>query len=480
MIAPWAKDEIATVDFGDERLDARVAMLLSALGNRPNLSIPAACGGRAEMEAAYRFFDNDKVTFYKVLQPHIDQTRLRLAEQKVALLVQDTSEIDLTRPEQEVVGVGELDGSRRGFLLHEMQAFTPEGTPLGTVWAEVLNRTDGVSHAPVSEKQHGRKHTPIEEKESLRWLTGLRVVRELAQQLPGVQCVCVADSEADIYELFAESRGEQAVDWLVRACQDRALETDAEERLREQLLTTPVLYKVELLIRGREAKTAAEDRARRQNRDTRQAEVEVRAATVVLRPPWRFDRELPAVTVNVVLVREANPPKGETPVEWILVTTLPINTPEQVRKIVQYYCVRWCIEILFRTLKSGCRIERRRFEHVDRLLPCVGLYLIVAWRTLFVCRMGRTCPDLDCEAIFEPSEWKAVWVAVHHKKPPKKAPRLNKMVHLVARLGGYVERPKSEPGPQTVWIGLQRMYDLAWAWDSFGPETRTSSQLQSS
>jgi hypothetical protein len=98
------------------------------------------------------------------------------------------------------------------------------------------------------------------------------------------------------------------------------------------------------------------------------------------------------------------------------------------------------------------------------------LYLIVAWRTLFVCHMGRSCPELDCEAIFEPSEWKAVWTAVHQEAPPKTTPRLSVMVHLVASLGGYVERAQSEPGPQTLWIGMQRMYDLAWAWETFGPE----------
>lgn len=466
MITPWAKEEATLADLGDERLDNRFELLLSALGSRPNLSIPAACGGRAEMEAAYRFFDNEKVTFDKVLQPHIARTRQRLAEQKVGLLVQDTSEIDLTRPEQEVTGAGELDGVRRGFLLHEMQAFTPEGTPLGTVWAEILNRTNGVSHASAAEKHYEKKRTPIEAKESLRWLTGLRQARTLAEALPEVQCVCIADSEGDIYELFAEPRG--AVHWLVRACQDRALE-DAESHLRKQVLATPVLYQVELRIRGRKAMTAVEQRSRRQNRESRQATVEVRAATVTLRPPWRPDRVLPARTVNVVLVREPNPPAGEPPVEWILVTTLPIDALEQVRVIVEYYCVRWCIEILFRTLKSGCRIEQRRFEHIDRVLPCLGLYLIVAWRTLFVCRMGRECPDLDCEAIFEPSEWKAVWMAVQKKKPPKSPPQLSVMVHLIASLGGYVERPKSEPGPQTLWIGLQRMCDLAWAWDSFGP-----------
>jgi hypothetical protein len=190
---------------------------------------------------------------------------------------------------------------------------------------------------------------------------------------------------------------------------------------------------------------------------------------VTLRPPKHNDRELPPITVNVVLVCEPNPPAGEVPIEWILLTSLPIDTPEQVRKVVEYYCVRWNIEILFRTLKGGCRVEHRRFEHIDRILPCMALYLIVAWRTLLVCRLGRECPDADCETLFEPSEWKAVWVAVNRAKPPKNNPSLSQIVHLIAQLGGYVQRPSSEPGPQTIWIGLQRMYDLSWAWDTFGP-----------
>src|SRR6516162_1472006 len=323
MIAPWAKEEMTTADLGDDRLDARAVMLLSALGSRPSLSIPAACRGRAEMKAAYRFFDNDKVTFAKVLQPHIERTRERMAEQPVVLLVQDTSEIDLTRPEQEVKGVGDLDGSRRGVLLHAMQAFTPEGAPLGTVWAEILNRTGGVSHASASEKRAQRQQLPIEAKESLRWLTGLRQARALAQQTPTTQCICIADSEGDIYECFAEPRGARPVDWLIRACQDRALE-GGTQHARAQVLGSPLLYEVELLIRGRQAKTTAEDRARRQGRATRQAKVEVRAATLTLRPPDRAGRKLPPVTVNVVLVREAKPPPGGPPVEWLLLTTLPI------------------------------------------------------------------------------------------------------------------------------------------------------------
>jgi len=180
MIASRAKEESAGAQFGDERLNDRMTILLSKLGNSPILSIPAACGGRAEMKAAYRFFDNDKVTFEKVIEPHVSETKERMRAQKVVLLVQDTTEVDLTRPEQEVEGAGELDGPRRGVLLHEMHAFAPDGLPLGTAWAEVLNRTEGVSHETPEEKSRKRKLKPIEEKESLRWLSGLREARKLA------------------------------------------------------------------------------------------------------------------------------------------------------------------------------------------------------------------------------------------------------------------------------------------------------------
>jgi len=178
------------------------------------------------------------------------------------------------------------------------------------------------------------------------------------------------------------------------------------------------------------------------------------------------------VSVNVVLVREENPPVGHPPIEWILLTTLPINPPEQVRRIVEYYRVRWHIELFFRTLKGGCRIEHRRFEDVKRTLPCMAMFMIIAWRTLFTCRMGRDCPEVSCEVLFEEAEWKALWMTTQQQPPPKKPPRLGEITTLIATLGGYVKRPNSHPGPQTTWIGLQRLYDLTWAWQTFGPASR--------
>ena len=292
----------------------------------------------------------------------------------------------------------------------------------------------------------------------------------------------MADSEADIYELLVEATTEpQTVDWIVRACQNRALHWEkadeaGEKHLREQLLAQSVLFTQAIDVRGRTAKVSCETRGRRQPRQSREAVVEVRAARVTLRPPWRSDRKLPEVTVNAVLVGEADAPKDDEPVEWLLLTSLPVDTANAVRLVIQYYCVRWMIEVFFRVLKSGCRVEERRFEHVDRLLTCLGVYMIVAWRTLYVCRLGRSCPEISCEAVFEPAEWKSIWKVIHKKKPPSTPPRLGEMVRLVATLGGYIPRSGSEPGPQTIWIGLQRVHDFALCWRLFGPEVRRERQ----
>jgi hypothetical protein len=486
VLAPWVVDEMKSVDLKDKRLNARVQLILSQLAGQPTASIPAACGGHAEMTAAYRFFDNDKVGFDGVLQPHCDTTRTRIAAQPVVLLVPDTSEIDLSRPVQQVQDAGPLDGdTRRGVFLHLMHAFTPDGTPLGTVQAIPWARDDDKPRNATRTRGE-RAAQPIEEKESFRWLLSMHQARVEAQHCPGTQIISVADSEADILEVLAAGMEEpRTVDWIVRSCQDRAVVDDldetraAQDYLRAEVGAAPVLFRQAITVRGRTAKVACEDRTRRQPRKTREAVVEVRAARVTLRAPERPAGQLPDVTVHAVLVGEVDPPGDDIAVEWLLLTSLPIDTIDQVRVIVQYYCTRWMVEILFRVLKSGCRVEQRRFEHVDRLLPCLAVYLIVAWRTLYVCRLGRSCPEISCEAVFEPAEWQSVYQVVKRRPPPKQAPKLQEMVRLVAQLGGYVNRKRAdEPGPQTVWLGLQRLHDITLCWQVFGPGAHERTPLR--
>jgi hypothetical protein len=480
MTAAWVNEELKDVNLNDSRLNDRMGHVLDQLGGHPHASIPAACGGWAETQAAYRFFDNQKVSFEGLLEPHIEATYRRIKDHSVVILSQDTTEIDLTRPTQQVDGAGYLSvNSRKGAFLHPFLAFTPEGTPLGTVYAEAWTREE--QKAPDSrtrqEKELARRRTPIEEKESARWLDAFAEARVVAQHAPETQLICLADSEADIYELLEASQA-SGVDWIVRGSSDRALKTTENSvatanQMRAQVLSNDSLFTNELHIRARQAKIPSDKRKRNKSRPARDATVEARAASVTLRAPRRHDRKLKDIAVNVVLVTEVDPPPDEEAVEWILLTSLPIDSANQVREVIQYYTVRWMIEVYFRTLKSSCRIEERHFETIDRALNAVAVYMIVAWRALLVCRISREFPDINCEAIFEPEEWKSVYYVVHKKPPPTDPPTLKEMTRMLGTLGGYVDRVRDdEPGPQTVCMGLQRAHDITCCWKLFGPQTR--------
>ena len=244
----------------------------------------------------------------------------------------------------------------------------------------------------------------------------------------------------------------------------------------EQVRKTAAIGNQIVTIRARKAKNEAVKSARGRTREGRTAELEIRKATIELCRPVHGDPRLPAtITVNVVLCEEMDPPEGSDAISWMLVTTLEIETDEDVQRVISAYCVRWQIGVYFRTLKSGCRIERRRFEELDRVLNCVAFYSVVAWRLMYVCHLGRECPEIECEVIFETSEWKSVYSILGKELPSAGCPSLNELVRAIARLGGFMDRPKNHPGTQTLWIGLQRTYDLSNAWNAFGPGSKKNS-----
>jgi hypothetical protein len=473
MTSDWVAAEMRTVDLGDARRNAGLTRLLSSMAGVPSKSIPAAVnGGHNETTAAYRLFDNDALTFENILEPHIDATYDRVAEQEVVILAQDTTELDLTRRKVQVDGAGPLDGnSRFGEFLHPLFAFTSSGTPLGTLSAELWTREAGPS------KAENRKQLPIEEKESLRWLETHQHAQEIAQSQPDTKFVCVADSEADIFEVIeCDDDSPRNFQWIIRGCYDRSLvkeSSDSPSHLQQQLLATPVLYNKQLYIRGRDKKISCDKRARNQPRVSRECEVEVRATTLTLKAPTRSDRKLRSTTVNAILAQEINAPADDVPVSWVLLTNMPIATEEDIDLVLAYYCIRWMIEIFFRTLKSGCKIEKRRFETTERFERCLAVSMIVAWRTFYTTKIGRELPDASCEAVFAEDEWQPVYKLVTGEDPPSKPPSLWRMVRLLARLGGYVDRCRDdEPGTDTVMRGMERLHDISACWRSFGPNSQ--------
>src|SRR6516162_10121624 len=171
----WVDDELATADLGDQRLNQRFRLVLDRLGQKPSLKFPAACRGQAEIQAAYRFLDNDRVTADKVLAPHRTATLARLRAQPVALLIQDTTDLDVTRKQERMAGAGPLnDEAHVGFYDHVLVAVTPAQVMLGVLDAQIWARDPEEFAQSAAVKAQARKTKTIEEKESVRWLEGYR------------------------------------------------------------------------------------------------------------------------------------------------------------------------------------------------------------------------------------------------------------------------------------------------------------------
>nr|VFJ69252.1 MAG: Transposase DDE domain-containing protein [Candidatus Kentron sp. DK] len=170
----------------------------------------------------------------------------------------------------------------------------------------------------------------------------------------------------------------------------------------------------------------------------------------------------PRVTVTAIFANEEHPPKGKEPVSWLLLTNLEVKTLAQAKEKLEWYLARWQIEIFFKILKSGCRVEELQLEHIDRLEVALALYQIISWRVLYLTMLGRECSELSCDLVFSDDEWKSAYIVSTREQPPETPPTIGTMIRIVASFGGFLNRRHDRfPGPQTIWIGLQRCQDFA-------------------
>ena len=250
----------------------------------------------------------------------------------------------------------------------------------------------------------------------------------------------VADRESDLRELLdrAAELGYPA-DVLLRAKHDRILAEGG--KLRAEVARQGVLGEVEFAMpaaRGRTARTVVQT---------------VRAARVTLARHAGKTCE-----VTVILAREEAPPAGEKPVEWLLLTNEPVTTLDDAVLRIGWYRRRWLAEIFFRILKSGCRVEALQLATVERLERALVIYLVIAWRILYLITLGRDGPDLPCEVAFTAEEWRAAWLMAKHQPPPAAPPTLGEMMRLVAGFGGFLGRKgDGHPGPKALWEGLMKL-----------------------
>jgi len=207
-----------------------------------------------------------------------------------------------------------------------------------------------------------------------------------------------------------------------------------------------------------------------EKRKGRKVKQQIKAVSVTLKPENTY-KGAKKVKINAVMAIEENPPEGEEALVWVFITNLPINNFEDVCKVIKYYLCRWEIELFFKVLKSGCKIEERQLQTTDRMKNLISIFMILAWRVMFTMMLGRVNSEMSAGEVFEEAEWKSVYkIAVNGKKAlPRKPPKLGEFIIMVATLGGYIDRKGAEPpGVKVMWKGMSRMIDFAIAWEAFG------------
>lgn len=445
-------DEFEDAGLGDVRLDQRLLQVAARVAAKPDAPFPKAFPTEAELEGFYRFLGNDRVTLDSVIEPHVQATVDRLADFEEAVAIHDTSEM---RFKGDRKGLGRLQQSGKGFMAHLSMVAAPTGSnPLGAVALHAWTRTE---ESATSKRKKGKlkyKEARALTTEQRRWR---QQVDEVEKRIAGAtSLIHVMDSEADDYSLMS-ALVEDSRRFVVRLGYDRVLDVkeskSAPHRKTRDFLATGVTVctrKVQLSRRTRQV--GGGKRVRAKERSERKATLAITAKPVVFRRPHSQSLELPKrLAVNVVAVREIDGPKDAEPVEWLLITGEPIDTEEQILRVVDYYRCRWLIEEFFKVLKTGCAYEKRLLESLDTLLVALGIFLPIAWSLLRLRSIARETPSVPADCVVTPTQLEVLRMAPQCRLPRR--PTAHDVMLAIAKLGGHL-RSNGDPG----WIVLARGY----------------------
>ena len=456
----WAFNEFANADFNDQRLTCRLQLLARDFVQQPLASIPQACGNWAKSKAAYRFCSNEKVSFQAILTPHSNRTleRVSLSQSSVILCPQDTTTLNyIAHPATQGLGqVGTKPGRSLGMLLHSTLAVSPEGQFFGLLDAHCWTRPNR------KKSRRSRRKKNIRQKESFRWLESFREVDQLAQLYPQHLWVNIEDREGDNYPVLqaATAPGHHA-GLLVRARHDRPLLDQRGKTLFKYMRQLP------------EAGTWTTLVPRHENKPAREVTLSIRFAAVRFPAP-KLHSGQPPIALWAVWAQEINPPSGQEPICWCLLTTVPVRTLAEAIERIQWYVKRWTIEDFHRVLKSGCQVEARQLTTRERLQRALAIDMVIAWRIMDLNKAARLQPDSPADQWLSTDEWKALYCSVHQTRDlPDQPPTIGEAVRWIAQLGGFLARKSDgHPGPMTLWRGLQRLNDIVSSWQVFGPRRR--------
>ena len=433
-----AVDELTGIDLGDARLHTRVRRLVTALERNPAAGFPAAVRTVAEREAIYRLLGNARVTLEALLAPLAHQTVQRAAAGQTRPLVVIDKTAFVFGGESDRQGLTRLSHTRQGFDAFVALAVSPTRVPLGVLTITPLEGNAGASPATA-------------------WATAAAAAETA---IGALRPIYVMDREADAYALFA-ALIDRGSDFVVRVSHERWVQDEpdaAPEMLRTVVARTPVrLQRTVRLARRSSVGKARDARRRHPPREGREATLTLRACSVVLPRPPKVRGPWPAgLTVQLVQVVEEHPPADVAPVEWLLVTTLPIADATDLAHVVDHYRARWTIEEYFKALKSGCGYEQRQLESRATLLNALGLLAPLAWRLLALRSVAEdaTAPASTILAADELHVLRQISRDITLGPAPTAADAL----YALARLGGHFPQ-NGRPGWKVLWIGFHKLLD---------------------
>jgi hypothetical protein len=453
----WAEIHFGDLDLGHVRRNQRAIKIGQMMATKPGGSLPQIFPNRYDLKASYLLFANPEATPDDLQAMHRELVLEALRQPGTNLLPEDTTEMAWNGRRQ-IPGLGPVGASKDkqiGFLLH---------TTLAVRWPDADQASADARRPPVQllgiadQQYYVRQPQPAGEKRSAR------LSRERESELweqatfrigdkpsdETVRWVRVTDRGSDIYE-YLRSCEQCGHGFVVRAAQDRALlgeDGNQAGRLFETARAQPSLGHLKLELRGRDGKSG------------RTARLELSAVEVWIRAPYRPGHglgKLPPIRCTLVRAWEEHPPKGEKPLEWILLCDGLRTSFESARECVRQYSARWLCEEFHKALKTGMKAEQMQLETGEALMAATAIQSVVALRLLDLREHARQEP----EAPAGESGLNEVELEVLEIKTGRKLETVSDVALALGKLGGHLNRKRDGlPGWITLWRGWLQLQAL--------------------
>lgn len=434
--AVWAAETFGQADLGDPRRTRRLVKLAGALAQHTGQSVVQSCGGEeAAVEGAYRLVRNDRVSAAAIAESGYAATAERIRQCGLLLAVEDSTTLSYGHGVVKELGdLGGPRGSRRqGYLVHSVLLIDARSERTEGLLDQVRWRRERHQRG----QRHQRRSRAYVAKESYKWeQASARVAARLGPQMAAVISVC--DREADVYEYLRYKVARQQR-YIVRNCWNRRT-AGADGHVQEAARQLTCLGQYQVMV------------AQKGGRRARCAEVTLRAGAVTLKCPRRAAGQFADLTLNVVLVEETGR-GGSAQLEWLLLTSEPVDSYQQARQVVRYYELRWRVEEFHKAWKSGAGVERQRMQSAANLERMAVILAFVAVRLLQL-RESVAQTEQPCTAVLSAPEWQALWLAQETAPLPHTPPSLRWAYENIARLGGWHDSKRTgRVGWQTLWNG---------------------------